>query len=192
MGWARTRETTIPGAETGTETETGTSRRRAPSAGNNVAKAIGFLPEERGQSAPQILSAPYDPHGPAVLAAPDLPAPWPEKPDDHSIACQGAGQRAYSCCIRQDLFFVQGFVPGRPPGIPQGDSRIAPVCSRDVPVDSSDILVTSPVSPGRDGKDRKGLLSLDKTVTKRPERKQTARRSVCQGLSAFPSVASNP
>ena len=45
-GRARTRETTIPSAETGT------SSRLALPTGNKVAKAIGFLPEERGKSAP--------------------------------------------------------------------------------------------------------------------------------------------
>ena len=49
-GRARTRETTIPSAETGT------SSRLALPTGNKVAKAIGFLPEERGQSAPPDLA----------------------------------------------------------------------------------------------------------------------------------------
>ena len=171
------------------------SRRRALPSGNNVVKAIGFLPEERGQSAPQILSVPYEPHGPAVLAAPALPDPPGWKAGRSQLCLSGSAERSAQLLHPAGFVpgFVQGFIQGRPPGIPPGIVQDIP---SSIPVTcqwhSSDIPVTFPVSPGRDGKGRKRLLSMDKTVTKSAARKQTARRSVCQGLNAFPYEASNP
>lgn len=133
---ARTRETTIPGAETGTETEPWMSRRRALPSGNNVVKAIGFLPEERGQSAPQILSVPYEPHGPAVLAAPALPDPPGWKAGRSQLCLSGSAERSAQLLHPAGFVpgFVQGFIQGRPPGIPPGIVQDIPVYSSDVPV----------------------------------------------------------
>ena len=112
-GRARTRETTIPSAETGT------SSRLALPTGNKVAKAIGFLPEEREKSAPPRSRMT---HMTRLARQSWLPRivrlPRPGKPDDHSIACQGAGKGAHSCCIRQGLF--KGLFKDDLRGSPQG------------------------------------------------------------------------
>ena len=134
-GRARTRETTIPGAETGTETEPWTSSRRAPSAGNNVAKAIGFLPEERGQSAPRsrmtrMPRMARQSRLPRIFRLPGLDSrtitalPARERGKERTAAASGR------IC---SLFFKDLFKDDLR-GSLLGDFRISPVCSRDVPV----------------------------------------------------------
>ena len=62
-------------------------------------KSVGSLPP------PQISHAPYETRLARRSWVPRIfRLPRPGKPDDHSIACQGAGKGAHSCCIRQDLF----------------------------------------------------------------------------------------
>ena len=107
--------------------------RRALPSGNEVAQAIGCLPEERGKSAPMA----------SLLRLSRLSRIFRLSRAGKSNGVQPAREREKALCTAS----ASGRIFNRGPlRIPLGDSRISPVCSSDVP--PSPLIVS-----GRTGRD---------------------------------------